>query len=178
MHIDLQWVAGDANVREVARIMRDRSLGFLLVYGAAPGQLSGVVTDRDLAIRVCAGDRRAEEVKVIDIATTDVVVCEESQSLKAAEAKMRSEQKSRLVVVNAAGQAVGILSLTDILLGDSPGRALKTARGVLAREAEGPHTPLDQIKLTPSTPQDEEEATSHPSVTVGRRVASSTKEFP
>ena len=91
---------------------------------------------------------------------------------------MRSEQKSRLVVVNAAGQAVGILSLTDVLLGDSPGRAIKTARGVLSREAEGPHTPLDQIKLTPSTPQDEEEAASHPSVTIGRRVDNTTKEFP
>lgn len=178
MHIDLQWVPGDANARDVARIMRDRSLGFLLVHAGAPGRLAGVVTDRDLAVRVCAGDRRPEDVRVIDIATTEVVTCEEGQPLKEAEAKMRAEQKSRLVVLNAAGNTVGILSLTDILLGDSPRRAIKTARGVLAREAEGPHTPLDQIKLTPSTPEDEEATVQHRSVTVGRRVDNTTKEFP
>lgn len=178
MHIDLQWVPGSASAREVARIMRDRSLGFLLVHGGGPGQLAGVVTDRDLAVRVCAGDQRPEDVKIIDIATTDVVSCEENQSLKEAEAKMRAEQKSRLIVVNATGQAVGILSLTDILLGDSPRRAIKTARGVLAREAVGPHTPIEQIKLTPSTPEDEEAASRQTSVTVGRRVDNTTKEFP
>lgn len=178
MHMDLQWVPGSASAQEVAGIMRDRSMGFLLVYGQAPGQLAGVVTDRDLAIRVCAGGKHAQYVKVIDIATTTVTVCREDESLKAAEAKMIDEQKSRLVVVNANGQPVGILSLTDILLRDSAGRAVKTARGVLAREAEGPHTPLEQIKLTPSTPEDEEIASHQGSVTIGRRLGNSVKEFP
>ncbi len=178
MHMDLQWVPSNASAREVAGIMRDRSLGFLLVFGSSPGQLAGVVTDRDLAVRVCTGDKRSDDVKIIDIATKDVIVCAEGDDLKDAEKKMMEEQKSRLVVVNAEDQAVGILSLTDILLGDRPGRAIKTARGVLAREAEGPHTPIEQIKLTPSTAQDEEIASHQGSVTIGRTLGTSVKEFP
>ena len=178
MHRDLQWVPSTANAREVARIMRDRSLGFLLVFGPSPGHLAGVVTDRDLAVRVCTEDKPSDNVKVIEIATTDVIVCGEDQDLDDAETKMREEQKSRLVVVNGAGQAVGILSLTDVLIGDRPGRAVKTARGVLAREAEGPHTPIEQIKLTPSTVKDEEAASQQESVTIGRTAEGSMKMFP
>lgn len=178
MHVDLQWVPGNASVRDVARLMRDRSLGFLLVSGASPTQLAGVVTDRDLAVRVCTEDARTQDVKIIDVASTDVIVCGEDQDLKEAEQKMRDEQKSRLVVVNAAGHPVGILSLTNILVGDRAGRAIKTARGVLAREVEGPHTPIDQIKITPSTPEDEEAASHQESAMVGRSVAAFPKMFP
>jgi CBS domain-containing protein len=179
MHTDLQWVAGGASVRDLARLMRDHSMGFLLVSGHAPGELAGVVTDRDLAIRVCTEDQRSQDVKVIDIASREIVVCGEDQPLADAEKRMRDEQKSRLVVVNENGRPVGILSLTNILLGDHrPGRAIKTARGVLSREAEGPHVPLDQIKLTPSTPEDEDAASRQESAVIGRTVTGSMKLFP
>jgi len=148
------------------------------VSGAAPGQLVGVITDRDLALRVCTEDKRSADVKVGDIASRDVIVCGEDQDLTDAEQKMRDEQKSRLVIVNASGQPVGVLSLTDILYGDRAGRAIKTARGVLAREAEGAHTPIDQIKLTPSTPEDEDAASHQESVMIGRTVSTSVKMFP
>lgn len=178
MHLDLQWVAGSASVREAARQMRDDAMGFLLVRGGASGELVGVVTDRDLATRVCTEDRPAKDVQVIEVASTDVIVCGEDEDLKEAEKKMRDEQKSRLVVVNTAGKVVGILSLTNILLGDRPGRAIETARGVLAREAEGPHTPVEQIRLTPSTAEDEDAASRQESVMVGRSVPTSIKMFP
>ena len=112
---------------------------------------------------------------MIDIASPDVVVCGEDEDLKDAERKMRDEQKSRLVVVNAAGKVVGILSLTNILLGDRPRRAVETARGVLAREAEGPHTPIEQIRLTPSTADDEDAVSRQESVMVGRSVPGTVK---
>lgn len=178
MHIDLQWVPGNTSAREAARQMRDHSMGFLLVSGATPGQVAGVLTDRDLALRVCAEDKPSKDVKVIDVATTQVIACNQNDDLKAAEKKMKDEQKSRLVVVNDEGQAVGILSLTNILFGESPRRAVKTARAVLAREAEGPHTPLDQIRLTPSTPEDEEAVSHEASVMTGRTTSTSTKMFP
>lgn len=175
MHLDLQWVAGSASVREAACQMRDDAMGFLLVRGDAPGDLAGVVTDRDLAIRVCTEDRPAKDVRVIDIASREVVRCGEDEDLKDAERRMRDEQKSRLVVVNAAGKVVGILSLTNILLGDRPRRAVETARGVLAREAEGAHTPIEQIKLTPSTADDEDAVARQESVMVGRSVPGTVK---
>jgi hypothetical protein len=62
---------------------------------------------------------------------------------------MARQRISRLVVVDEDGHAVGIVSLTDILAKEARGRALDTARQVLARESEGPHAPLESIHLTP-----------------------------
>jgi len=56
-------------------------------------------------------------------------------------------------------------------------RALKTARGVLTREAEVPRYPVENIKLTASTPEDEAEAMRHETVH-GGKWQGSTKEFP
>jgi CBS domain-containing protein len=154
MNLNLQWVAATATVAEAARIMRDQSMGFLLVAGVEPGVPAGVLTDRDVAIRCCAESGRPDELRVADIATKEVVKCGRGQSLQGAEQLMIAAEKSRLVIVDEVGQAVGVLSLTDILFHDRSGRALKTARGVLAREAEGPHQPVESIRLTPTTPED------------------------
>jgi CBS domain-containing protein len=178
MRIDLQWVSGSASARDAARLMRDHSMGLLLVSGAEPGRVMGVLTDRDLATRVCAEDKPSADVKVIDVASRELVTCDEDEDLAAAEKKMKEEQKSRLVVLNLRGQAAGVLSLTDIILRDRSSRALKTARAVLAREADGPHTPLDQIALTPSTPEDEEAVSHEESVMTGRTTTGTFKMFP
>ncbi len=154
MNRNLQWVPATATVAEAARTMRDQSMGFLLVAGDEPGVPAGVLTDRDIAIRCCAESRRPDELRVADIASKEIVTCDRDETLKAAEQLMIAEEKSRLVIVDELGRAVGVLSLTDVLCHDRSGRALKTARGVLAREAEGPHQPVESIRLTPTTPED------------------------
>jgi CBS domain-containing protein len=154
MNLNLQWVPATATVAEAARIMRDQSMGFLLVAGEEPGVPAGVLTDRDIAIRCCAESKRPDELCVAEVATKEVVKCDRGESLKAAEQLMMGAEKSRLVIVDELGQAVGVLSLTDLFFHDRSGRAIKTARGVLAREAEGAHQPIESIRLTPTTPED------------------------
>jgi CBS domain-containing protein len=178
MNPEVLWIAGAASARQAASLMRDQSVEFLLVAGPTPEQFAGVVTDRDLALRICAEDRCAEETPVSAVATGEVIVCSDFEDLKVAEKRMRDFQKSRLVVVDQHGHPVGVLSLTDILHGDRAWRALKTARGVLRHEAEIPHPPLDSIKLTPSTPEDEAAARRHRRVRTGGWRVSSMKEFP
>jgi signal-transduction protein with cAMP-binding, CBS, and nucleotidyltransferase domain len=178
MNMNLQWVSAEASVAEAARIMRDRSIGFLLLWGPQPGKLAGVVTDRDVAIRCCAEGKRPDDVKVAEIATKEIVKCDHEESVKAAEDRMIESEKSRLVIVDEIGQVVGVLSLTDILYRDRTGRAVKTARGVLAREAEGAHQPIESIKLTPSTPEEEERAARHHSALHGGTWDKTVKMFP
>jgi signal-transduction protein with cAMP-binding, CBS, and nucleotidyltransferase domain len=178
MNLNLHWVPASATAVEAARIMRDRSLGFLLVSGSEPGELAGVLTDRDLAIRVCVDDKRAGRVSVAEIATTDVVTCGLDEKLTVAEQTMIDTQKSRIVIVDEIGRPVGVLSLTDILNRDRGSHALRTARGVLAREAGGPHQPVETIRLTPSTPEDEARATRQLPLTHGGSWGGSMKEFP
>jgi CBS domain-containing protein len=158
MNLNLQWVAATATVAEAARVMRDRSMGFLLVAGDEPGVPAGVLTDRDIAIRCCAEGKRPDELCVADVSTKEIVKCDHGETLKAAERLMVAAEKSRLVIVDELGRAVGVLSLTDVFFHDRAGRAIKTARGILAREAEGPHQPIESIRLTPSTPDEEARA--------------------
>lgn len=178
MNVNPEWISSAATVMAAAGIMRDRSVGVLLVIDPGQGRLRGVVTDRDLAIRVCADNKRPDETLVADIATTDVVTCGEGDDVSVAETKMRDFEKSRVVIVDGTGEPVGILSLADVLSRDRRGRALKTARGVLGRESKGQQTPPDRIKLTPSTVADEDAAARQPSVMVGGSREGSMKEFP
>jgi len=184
MNVDPEWISGGATVLEAAQVMRDRTVGMLLVFDAAlgttagPGRLRGVITDRDLATRVCADDKRASQTLISDVATTDIVTCRADEELKDAEERMQKTERSRLVVTDQGGEPVGVLSLSDIFRYESHRRAVKTARGVLAREARGQQTPPDRIRLTPSTPADEEAAMRQPSVMVGGSHNDSMKVFP
>lgn len=177
MNMNLQWVPAAATVAEAARIMRDQSLGFLLVSGA-PGEAVGVLTDRDIAIRCCAEARRPDEVLVADIASKPILTCDHDENLAVAEAIMMEGAKSRLVIVDEIGRAAGVLSLTDILFHDRTRRAVKTARGVLGREAEGAHQPIETIKLTPSTPDEEARAVRQRSALHGGWWDTTVKLFP
>ena len=125
MNMNLQWVPETASVADAARIMRDRSMGFLLVAGARPGAAVGVVTDRDITIRCCAENKRPEEVTVGEVATKVVLTCDHNESLKTAERMMIAAEKSRLVIVDEIGRAYG--------LQEEDTGALQSAGDVLAR---------------------------------------------
>ena len=178
MKTDLKWVPGIATVLDASRLMRDHSVGFLFISDPVPGRAVGVVTDRDLAIRVCAEGLDPRQARVGDVATLQLVVCNSGEDLEVAEARMAETQKSRLVITDDNGRIAGLLSLTDILRGDRPGRAVKAANAVLSREAAGPHEPLENIRLTPSTPEDEEETSHRETVMVGGDHRGSMSEFP
>lgn len=178
MKIELEWVAGTSSVRDAARLMRDRSIGFLLVSDPAPDHQVGVVTDRDLAIRVCAEGLDTASTPIGRVATTGIVSCGENEDLDDVEKRMGDTQKSRIVVTNAEGDIVGVLSLADILRGDNVRRAVRTANAVSSREGNGPHEPIEGIHLTPSTPEDEERAMNGPHIAIGGTHGGSMKEFP
>lgn len=121
------------SVQACAEIMRDENIGFMPVLDAVQ-QVVGVVTDRDLATRVLAGDL-APTALVGEVMTRDVRVCHPGDDLEVAEAHMASAMKSRLVVVDADGSCVGVISLTDIAQADTGSRAGKVLRAVTRRES-------------------------------------------
>jgi signal-transduction protein with cAMP-binding, CBS, and nucleotidyltransferase domain len=176
--MDVQWVSDKASAADAACIMRDRSLGFLLVCDGMPSRLVGVVTDRDLALRVCAEGASSTSVRISDVMSYPVVTCAESDDLSTAEDLMQKTGKERLVVLNEGGTPSGVLTLTDILMRDRVGRALQTARGILSRESGGAHQPIEDIHLVASTAEDEDRAAEQTTVALGGHWGGSTKEFP
>ncbi len=104
-------------VERCAQIMRDRNIGFLPVVDAE-GLVCGLVTDRDLAVRILA-EGRDPRTEVTAVMTRDVRVCQAKEPLRTAERKMAAVRKSRLVVVDDRHRCVGVISLSDIAQADS-----------------------------------------------------------
>jgi signal-transduction protein with cAMP-binding, CBS, and nucleotidyltransferase domain len=149
MTIGLRVLPTSATVRDAALTMRENSLGFLPICDP-DGRLVGVITDRDIAVRVAPFDRPPGSVAVTEVMTGRPLVCGPDEPIEAAEGRMIRRGVSRIMVVDEQGFPLGVISLTDILLKDRARRALDTAREVLSREATGPHTPVEDIVLTPA----------------------------
>jgi CBS domain-containing protein len=160
MTLDLKWVRDTASVREAATCMRENSIGFLPVCDGGGG-LVGVVTDRDLATRVCAENLVPAATEVSRIMSKPAIVCLEEEPVRRAEEAMAQNQVARLPVLGPDNRVVGVISLADIVARRRGSEALRTARGVLSRDSAGPHPPLEDIHLTPLEPQaDDHEARS------------------
>jgi CBS domain-containing protein len=151
MTLDLRWIRDTASVRDAAVSMRDNSIGFLPVRDTQ-GALVGVVTDRDIAIRAAADNRLPSASLVADVMSSPAIVCLEDEPIRRAEEVMADHQISRLPVIGPDNQVVGVISLADIVTRQRGSEALRTARGVLARDSGGPHQPIADIHLTPSVP--------------------------
>lgn len=121
------------SVKACAGMMRDNNIGFLPVVDAEK-QVLGVITDRDLAVRVLALGL-SPDTPVGHVMTRDVRVCHPTDTLEEAEWKMSATRKSRLVVADDAGCCLGVISLSDIAQADVPSRAGGVLRAVTRREA-------------------------------------------
>jgi CBS domain-containing protein len=125
----------DTSAEACAQVMRDEHLGFLPVIDAN-GALIGVVTDRDLAVRVMAA-RKPGTTPVGEIMSSGpFLVCQPDDDLRSLERRMAEAKKSRAVVCNALGAVVGIISLSDIAQSErSASRTGQLLREVTHRES-------------------------------------------
>ena len=98
-------------VAEAARTMASENVGSLPIVEGY--RLVGVVTDRDLAIRVLA-EGKDGGTAVGEIASKDVVTIDPQQTLEEAARLMAEHQLRRLPVVEEDGKLVGILAQADL----------------------------------------------------------------
>ena len=108
-------------VMACARLMRERNIGFLPVLDDQD-EVVGILTDRDLVLRVVA-EGRVAITPVEQVMTRDVRVCRPEDDLQSVERKMALSGKSRLVVVEDDGRCVGVISLSDVVGKESSTRA-------------------------------------------------------
>ena len=103
--VDPQDSAADA-----ARLMRDEDTGDVIVM--RDGALLGMVTDRDLAIRLVA-EELDPSAPLTEVMTSDPVVVDADDSVETAAARMRKYSIRRLPVVENSA-VVGFISLGDL----------------------------------------------------------------
>ncbi|WP_394842334.1 CBS domain-containing protein [Pendulispora brunnea] len=94
--------------------LRDAHVGCVVVTRG--GRPVGIVTDRDLAVRVVAEGRDPWRTLVSDIVTYDPIVLEASDGIETAVARMREHGVRRLPIVDASGAVVGIVTSDDLVL--------------------------------------------------------------
>lgn len=97
----------------VARTMRDARVGCVVVTrGVHP---VGIITDRDLALRVVAEGRDPTRTRASEIVTYDPFVIEEEAEIETAAARMREHGVRRLPIVDGSGKVVGMVTADDLL---------------------------------------------------------------
>jgi CBS domain-containing protein len=111
---------GDS-ARDAARVMSDDDIGDVVVVD--DGQVTGIVTDRDIVVRAVAEGRDPESTTVGEIATTGVQAIEPEASVDDALRTMREHDIRRLPVVKNGGP-VGIVSLGDLAVEREPDSTL------------------------------------------------------
>jgi CBS domain-containing protein len=118
----VETVGTAAPLREAAKAMQRKNIGDVLVIGEA-GEIRGIVTDRDLAIRSLAEDRDLTKASVGDIMSPVTATVEPSATVSEALDLMRRHDVRRIPVVEAS-TAVGIVTLGDVSRSSGAGAAL------------------------------------------------------
>ena len=98
MSREVKLVGPDDNVRQVAQIMREADTGILPV--AEGDRLIGMLTDRDVTVRLVAEGRDPGQTKVRDVMTADVRYVFEDEDLEHVAENMAEQQVRRLPVMN------------------------------------------------------------------------------
>jgi CBS domain-containing protein len=114
-------LAPDESVSTAAQAMKEHGIGTVMVV--TDGRLSGLVTDRDIAIRVLAENHDPRTTRVGDIASSDLAVLGPDDDVDQAIRLVRERAVRRIPVVQD-GAPVGVVSISDLALKIDQGSAL------------------------------------------------------
>lgn len=139
------------NAADAAAMMKQFDTGVIPV--AEGGRLVGLVTDRDLVVRVLAERKDPLEVRLDEIATTVPVTVTPDTKLSEAREMMAEHRIRRLPVVKA-GELVGILSLGDVAVADASERAVGEALKEISESASTTDAAASPPRGTPERVRD------------------------
>lgn len=129
MSTTVESVTSDSGLVEATQRMARGDIGDVLVVDSS-GELHGIVTDRDIAIRVVAEGRDPRNIRVGD-AMSPAVSVGSNATVKEAMEVMRQHDIRRVPVVDTTGRPIGVISLGDL-------STSRRASGVLADLSAAP----------------------------------------
>jgi CBS domain-containing protein len=115
MSTDVFAARPDATLVEAAQQMRISGVGGIPVLDH-DGECAGILTERDIVIRVLAEEREPLAAFVRDVATMHPVTCSPAEDIALVAERMRENEVQHLPVCQA-GRVVGVISLADIVFG-------------------------------------------------------------
>jgi CBS domain-containing protein len=105
----------DTSLDNASRKMNDNDCGTLIVLDHR-GRPAGILTDRDLAIKIGQSARKPSYIPAHEVMTREIYTCSPDETLRAALKRMSEARVRRLPVVTPDGDLQGLLSIDDIIL--------------------------------------------------------------
>ncbi|CAG0985741.1 Hypoxic response protein 1 [Anaerolineae bacterium] len=119
-------------VSKVAQLMKSKDFGSVpVIENEQTKKLIGIVTDRDLALKIVAEGRDPKSTKAEEVMTRKVVTCRAEDDLQKALDAMSEHKLRRIPVVDNNTGIVGIIAQADVATRvDLPEKTAAMVRGI------------------------------------------------
>lgn len=124
MTSELKCSTPQQSIEDIARMMKEENVGSIpVVDDEANRKLLGIITDRDIVLKVVAANQNPGAVRVEAVMTSDLVFCHPEDSLEVAQEAMQGHQVRRLPIVDGEQKLVGIIAQKDVAENNSNAKA-------------------------------------------------------
>lgn len=111
---DVITVAPDAGVAELVALLGEKRIGALVVSSDGGATVAGIVSERDVVVRLASDGPSVLERTVADIMTVDVETCAPEDELESLARRMTDLRVRHLPVV-VDGKLTAIVSIGDVV---------------------------------------------------------------
>jgi len=127
-------ISPEQNIIEACRLMREKNVGCLLAV--ENDKLRGILTDRDVALKVTGEKKDPQQTKVRDVMTANPTRITVNKTLHDLTTLMHSHHVRRVPIVDGGDKVVGMVTLDDlvILLGQEMADIGQGVSGALFRQ--------------------------------------------
>lgn len=129
-------IAPDQSIVEACRLLREKNVGCLIAEEG--GKLRGILTDRDVALKVTGEKRDPQQTKVREIMTANPASIPVNRTLHDLTTIMHTHHVRRVPIVDSGEKVIGVVTLDDllILLGEELADLGQGISGALFRKPE------------------------------------------
>lgn len=106
-------VSPESDIVEACRLMGENNIGSLVVTEG--GKLRGILTDRDIALKVTGKSKDPEKIRVRDIMTRNPVRIPIHKGLRELTSLMHAHHVRRVPIVDGLDEVLGIVSMDDLI---------------------------------------------------------------
>jgi CBS domain-containing protein len=124
--------------QSVAALMKRHDIGSVpVVADLVSKRLEGIVTDRDICVRLIAENRDPVTTHIAALMTPNPITCAPDDQLQQCEDLMREHKVRRIPVVDKEGRCLGVVAQADIVLHDSSDGVRHVLAGISAPRVAG-----------------------------------------
>jgi CBS domain-containing protein len=104
-------ITQDRTAQDAARLMTERAASSVIVVNG--DDIAGIVTERDLARKVCTQDVASSKIPLSDVMSSPVITADPDMPIETAVQRMFNNKIRRLPILEN-GKLVGIITVSDL----------------------------------------------------------------